>query len=148
MFCKICGKMIAENALFCTFCGTPVSDNAPNEAEAKSAEPIISAEIAATEMHPAPEQTISTESPSVTEPATTTYEPVAPTAEPAAASVPMQHNSAVTQGAAFEYSIEPPAPQPKEQKYYTLGHIIACLVAVGVMSIVAGVFAGLYFSVI
>ncbi len=36
--------------------------------------------------------------------------------------------------------------QVKEQKYYTFGHIALCLAAVAVMAIVAGVFAGLYFS--
>ncbi len=39
------------------------------------------------------------------------------------------------------------APQ-KVEKYYTFGHIAMCLAAVAVMAIVAGVFAGLYFSVI
>lgn len=36
----------------------------------------------------------------------------------------------------------------KPAKYYTFGHIALCLAAVGVMAIVAGIFAGLYFSVI
>lgn len=39
------------------------------------------------------------------------------------------------------------APQ-KVEKYYTFGHIAMCLAAVAVMAIVAGVFAGLYFSVV
>lgn len=37
--------------------------------------------------------------------------------------------------------------EPAERKY-TLGHIMMCLAAVAVMAIVAGVFAGLYFSVV
>ncbi len=37
---------------------------------------------------------------------------------------------------------------PKVEKYYTFGHIALCLAAVAVMAITAGVFAGLYFSVI
>ena len=41
-----------------------------------------------------------------------------------------------------------PAPEEKEPKYYTFGHIALCLAAVAVMAIVAGVFAGLYFSVV
>jgi len=36
----------------------------------------------------------------------------------------------------------------KVEKYYTFGHIAMCLAAVAVMAIVAGVFAGLYFSVV
>ena len=41
-----------------------------------------------------------------------------------------------------------PVPEEKEPKYYTFGHIALCLAAVAVMAIVAGVFAGLYFSVV
>lgn len=41
-----------------------------------------------------------------------------------------------------------PIPEEKEPKYYTFGHIALCLAAVAVMAIVAGVFAGLYFSVV
>ncbi len=39
-------------------------------------------------------------------------------------------------------------PPAKVEKYYSFGHIALCLAAVAVMAIVAGVFAGLYFSVI
>ncbi|MDE7192650.1 MAG: zinc ribbon domain-containing protein [Oscillospiraceae bacterium] len=45
-------------------------------------------------------------------------------------------------------SAPPAAQDEKPAKYYTFGHIALCLAAVGVMAIVAGVFAGLYFSVI
>ncbi len=41
-----------------------------------------------------------------------------------------------------------PVPEEKEPKYYTFGHIALCLAAVAVMAIVAGVFAGLYFSIV
>lgn len=40
-----------------------------------------------------------------------------------------------------------PRKEPAERKY-TLGHIIMCLASAAVMAIVAGVFAGLYFSVV
>lgn len=39
-------------------------------------------------------------------------------------------------------------PENKPERKYTLGHIMMCLAAVAVMAIVAGVFAGLYFSVV
>lgn len=45
----------------------------------------------------------------------------------------------------------PSAPAPREkprERKYTLGHIMLCLAAVAVMAITAGVFAGLYFSVV
>ena len=36
----------------------------------------------------------------------------------------------------------------KVEKYYTTKHIVLCLVVAGIMAVAAGVFAGLYFSVI
>ena len=42
---------------------------------------------------------------------------------------------------------EKPA-KPLPERKYTLGHIMMCLCAVAIMAIVAGVFAGLYFSVV
>lgn len=39
-------------------------------------------------------------------------------------------------------------PEKRPERKYTLGHIMMCLAAVAVMAIVAGVFAGLYFSVV
>lgn len=51
----------------------------------------------------------------------------------------------------FSAPIQPvqPAPPAEETgKRYTFGHIALCLAAVGVMAVVAGIFAGLYFSVI
>ena len=142
MFCKICGRMIAENALFCTFCGTPVAESSSEPVQtSSSAQPTQAEQLTA---DPVTEETAPVSE--LTAPVT---EQAAPTAQPSQpAAVPMQQNSAVTQSTAFEYSLQPPAPQPKEQKYYTLGHIVMCLAAVGVMAIVAGVFAGLYFSVI
>lgn len=45
-----------------------------------------------------------------------------------------------------EKPVKPAKPLPERK--YTLGHIMMCLCAVAVMAIIAGVFAGLYFSVI
>ncbi len=41
-----------------------------------------------------------------------------------------------------------PEQKPKRERKYTLGHIMICLAAVAIMAITAGVFAGLYFSVV
>lgn len=41
-----------------------------------------------------------------------------------------------------------PEKSGQSERRYTLGHIIMCLVSTAVMAIVAGVFAGLYFSVV
>lgn len=38
--------------------------------------------------------------------------------------------------------------KPERERKYTLGHIMLCLAATAVMAITAGVFAGLYFSVV
>lgn len=64
--------------------------------------------------------------------------------------------SSSIQSAQFAQTVQPVPVQTapseggseKPTKYYTFGHIALCLAAVGVMAIVAGVFAGLYFSVI
>lgn len=45
-------------------------------------------------------------------------------------------------------SVSASAPQNKPERKYTFGHIMFCLTAVAIMAIVAGVFAGLYFSVV
>lgn len=45
-------------------------------------------------------------------------------------------------------SASAPQEKPKRERKYTLGHIMLCLAAVAVMAITAGVFAGLYFSVV
>lgn len=79
----------------------------------------------------------------------------------AAQSAPIQQmNSAPMQSAAPQSvpvqqagSYTAPVQQPAEsaddkkpEKYYTFGHIALCLAAVAVMAVVAGIFAGLYFS--
>ena len=46
-----------------------------------------------------------------------------------------------------EITIKDEEKRPPERKY-TLGHIMMCLAAAAVMAVTAGVFAGLYFSVI
>lgn len=66
-----------------------------------------------------------------TAPSGTTVPPTMPAAAPAAAPT----------------ASTTPRREPAERKY-TLGHIIMCLASTAVMAIVAGVFAGLYFSVV
>ena len=95
-------------------------------------------------------------------------------AEPPSSSMPFQPDFAARESAApeiaaasapgtmidFSAPIQPIQPLQPDQaassaegsekpvKYYTFGHIALCLAAVGVMAVVAGIFAGLYFSVI
>ncbi len=144
MFCKNCGKIIAENALFCTHCGTATDQNpAVSEPMAEQVTTLYEQVTAPTE---------ATEVPSpITEPSIPVQEPVQSAAF--SQTIPEMQSIPVS-GVAPQVSqpVETPqtvvAPAEKEQKYYTLGHLIMCLAAVGIMAIIAGVFAGLYFSVV
>lgn len=51
---------------------------------------------------------------------------------------------------AVNIAAEPVIPTPKRERErkYTLGHILLCLASTAIMAITAGVFAGLYFSVV
>lgn len=63
-------------------------------------------------------------------------------------SAPPVYPSVSANGAAITQEIKAPtAPVEKPERKYTFGHLMLCLAAVAVMAIVAGVFAGLYFSV-
>lgn len=61
---------------------------------------------------------------------------------PAPSQIPMSG-----EGGVYPAVPEKPA-KPLPERKYTLGHIMMCLAAVAIMAIVAGVFAGLYFSVV
>lgn len=71
----------------------------------------------------------------------------APEAAPTTAPAPV---SAVVQAPPVAESIplKPKEKKEKPEKYYTTKHIVLCLVVAGIMAVAAGVFAGLYFSVI
>lgn len=172
MFCSQCGKVLNDNSRFCTYCGASVAaapENTAPEAAAISA-PVTesiapetagiapeTAGIAPEAAGIAPEAAgISPETPGFVPEATST--PVTETAAEPRNIVP--DNSAQYGAAAPQVPPQPtaplftapvptaPAPVEKEPKYYTFGHIALCLAAVAVMAIVAGVFAGLYFSVV
>ena len=131
MYCNQCGNIIPENSMFCTFCGAR-----------SSAESETPAENAASAYSPMTEQAAATEQ----------QQPVY--SAPVYQSAPV--SAATTTGypagtMATNFSAQEPQQKVKKEKpekYYTFGHLMLCLAAVGVMAIVAGVFAGLYFSVI
>ena len=57
--------------------------------------------------------------------------------------------SAPMGGSAINTSVDVTSSTPeKGERKYTLGHILLCLASTAIMAITAGVFAGLYFSVI
>lgn len=118
MYCNQCGNILTEQGAFCSFCG------------AKNEEAAVKTPV--------------TETPQAAAAANETSVPVNE------AAAPMYTSPAAPTGYANEIPMNvPPAAQPKkEEKYYTFNHILMCLGAVAVMAIVAGVFAGLYFSTI
>ena len=69
--------------------------------------------------------------------------------QPAPASAPVSaHVLDMEQPAPASALVSAPATQQPAEKCYTFTHIALCLAAVALMAIVAGVFAGLYFSAI
>lgn len=146
MICTKCGSTIAENALFCTFCGQPTGLSAP----AQSAPVMQEVPQSVPVMQEVPQSIpVMQETPQSA--------PVQPVpAQPAAAVPPMnayaqsaaEPQSATNRQSGAYVPAEPPAIDQKPEKYYTFGHIALCLAAVAVMAIIAGVFAGLYFSVV
>ncbi len=128
MYCNQCGNIIPEDSVFCTFCG------ARNTAEEPA--PENSASAPAPVQQTAPEQTQPVYSAPVYQSAPA---PVAPVTEYPAGTMAPNFTAQVPQQK---------TKKEKSEKYYTFGHLMLCLAAVGVMAIVAGIFAGLYFSVI
>lgn len=61
---------------------------------------------------------------------------------------PTYGGSAPVNAVPVQISAPESKPEKRPERKYTLGHIMLCLAAVAVMAIVAGVFAGLYFSVV
>ncbi len=136
MICTKCGSTIAENALFCTFCGQPTGLSAPAQSvpvtqEVPQSVPVMQETPQSAPVQPVPAQ------PAAAVPPMNAYAQSA--AEP---------QSATNRQSGAYVPAEPPAIDQKPEKYYTFGHIALCLAAVAVMAIIAGVFAGLYFSVV
>ncbi len=122
MYCNQCGNILTEHGAFCSFCGAKNED-----AVVKASEPDTAA---AEQAAPA------TSEASVPAPEVAAPQPAAPVYAPP-----------ITPAGFTGEMPAPPVAQPvKEEKYYTFNHILLCLGAVAIMAIVAGVFAGLYFS--
>ena len=122
MYCNQCGNIIQDGSVFCSFCG--VKHNVPVQ-DTKQAS-ITSAEAPAIQSAPIEESVTNAPQASFT-----TEEPIPRMAPNFGATVPVKKEK-----------------PPKAERYYTFGHIMLCLSAVALMAIVAGVFAGLYFTAI
>ncbi len=74
-----------------------------------------------------------------------------PYAAPAASGLPEAGTAPAYLDPATDPYVAPAAsglPKEDAPRKYTLGHLIMCLAASGIMAIAAGIFAGLYFSVV
>ena len=109
--------------MFCTYCGAAVvKAEQPAPASAPVSAPVLDMERPAPASAPVSAPVLDMERP-------------APASSPVSAPVPDMEQPA-------------PAAQQPAEKCYTFTHIALCLAAVALMAIVAGVFAGLYFSAI
>lgn len=164
MFCVNCGKELANDARFCSFCGAPVKDvivrtaepqkEAVAENETLNAEQPVSEEAVLTTEQAVPENEVSEEQPgdaalnAPLEEKTSLPTPnVIPTMGVGTSS-PANANTPIAPIAENPNVAPAPSAPEKPERRYTLGHIFICLAAVAVMAITAGVFAGLYFSVV
>lgn len=159
MYCTNCGKENPDGVKFCCFCGTsalnaPTSPTSAETGQLDLEESAVSAPVSPVLDEPAVspvlgEQTVPTA-------------PVAPAAMASpnnfsAGSVPVPQ-PVVNRG----YSPAPPVVNmtvpmkekaPRKEKpapvyKYSVKHILMCLISTAVCAIAAGIFAGLYFSVV
>lgn len=135
MFCYKCGKQISEGSAFCTWCGAKNGTDPSIPAPAPA--PLTEASVQAAE--PADDRAVFSQR--------LYEEPEKPSAIPVSSTPADRENSHVPM---MEVPMCDPLPEnmKKPKKLYTGGQIALCLVLMGIMAAVAGVFAGLYFSVI
>ena len=169
MFCHNCGREIAEKSMFCTYCGAkldnvtsvPIPSETPRSNLGEAAQrvslpvqpagEVTSGQAEAGEAQPAPEAPEQPQE-AVKESAESSGDMEQPLREVQSAQegqqeVPQENNSA-TAGWSAEVPLTQPEADEKPRKYYTGFHLAICLVITGIMAATAGVFAGLYFSVI
>lgn len=165
MYCQKCGKEIAAGSLFCTWCGgkqempVPQPEVIPQQSPAQQ-EPVQESDTPITQQPEAPAATMTMEK---TEEAQTTQAESSAPAEASSAETPQESASKPAQNNTSETTAAPGAEAPnvdfsgevkladkteKNRKYYTTAHLVICLAAAGIMAAAAGIFAGLYFSVI
>ncbi len=160
MYCNQCGNILPEGSVFCSFCGVKnVALNAEEEA-VKVETPVEEAFPAQSAVPDQKDEAAPVEETNIQEaPALVRQEAASPVqpAQEAAPAIPQP--PVMQQAVSAEQQVPRMAPNfggaapvkmqkpPKPVKYYTFGHIALCLCAVAVMAVVAGVFAGLYFSV-
>ena len=156
MYCQKCGKEIAAGSVFCTWCGARQELPVPQPEIIPQSGPVQETpaqEIAAPVTQPeAPAATATMERPEEAQaPQAETSAPaeaVSAGAPQESASEPAQNNMSETPKADFSGEVRLADKPEKPQKYYTGAHLAICLAAAGIMAAAAGIFAGLYFSVL
>ena len=173
MFCYNCGKEIFEKSTFCTWCGTkqilagisvpvptetPQTNPQPEPEQPADSIPLPTArqeaptESAAEPLRkPTAPQSEQLQEPTFSGDPEATQEPTAPTApSPEQTEQPAQPEATPQPENRFggEVPLTTPLPEEKPRKFYTGAHLAICLVITGIMAAAAGIFAGLYFSVI
>lgn len=157
MYCQKCGKEIAAGSVFCTWCGAKQESAVPQPGDIPQSSPIQENQVQESAATAAQQET--------SEPTAVMENPVesaaaAPETEPEAPQEAAADNTAGVAETAQEelprdffndeikLSDKAPEKAEKPRKYYTTAHLVICLAAAGIMAAAAGVFAGLYFSVI
>lgn len=125
MYCNQCGNIVPEGGAFCTFCGAKCE---------VPAEKKIASETSIVQATPAQPPKPIEETTPVAAPVPSVSMPVREEAVPIPEAIPLE-----------------PVKKPKkekQEKYYTRGHIVFCLIVNGLLAIATGVFAGLYFTTV
>ena len=165
MYCQKCGKEITAGSVFCTWCGArqelhvPQPENIP---QSGSVQETPAQEITAPVTQPeAPAATATMERPE--EAQTPAEAETSAPAESVSAEAPQESAPEPVHNNMSETTTAPGTEPPKEflnsevkltenpekpRKYYTGAHLAICLAAAGIMAAAAGIFAGLYFSVL
>lgn len=166
MFCGNCGREMIGNTRFCQYCGAEQTATvipgaaAPSQAAApeppqefsapvSAAEPAtVSSPVSAPVSTPAPAPMTQSASatavlPTPNEIPTNNLGAVAPTVSASAGTLQSVSTTEIT----IEKDDKKRKKEAPERKY-SLRHIVMCLATAAVMAVAAGVFAGLYFSVI
>lgn len=153
MFCNMCGRQIDDNAAFCTWCGAKmIVPAAPKPAVSVPEPEPVTAEMDA----PAMAETREEKQPEYSgafsereEGSEKIQESLNDAEAVPKAPMPKVDPSWNQEVPLSEKSPEATAPEEeKPRKYYTGAHLAICLVTTGIMAVIAGVFAGLYFSAI
>ncbi len=159
MFCKNCGKRIDDNSSFCTWCGSRLSIPEAAVPQAASEQPQAVQPVQSVSAV----QTIGTDTECVNageKPSDIPEPPEQSVQQSIPVPVPVENRSAsedlaeYLEHSAADMTVRDPLGDnsmelpENPRKYYTGGQLALCLVITGIMAAAAGVFAGLYFSVI